>query len=122
MKYRAEIDGLRAIAVLSVILFHSGVSFLPGGFVGVDVFFVISGYLITAIIIGQMKEQTFSRGRFLPSPSKADFACSFRDDVRNGPGGCRTSHASSIRAADAEHRRGQPVDLQFQFRQGGRIF
>ncbi len=64
MKYRAEIDGLRAIAVLSVILFHSGVSFLPGGFVGVDVFFVISGYLITAIIIGQMKEQTFSAADF----------------------------------------------------------
>ncbi|AJD42154.1 acyltransferase 3 protein [Rhizobium gallicum bv. gallicum R602sp] len=64
MKYRAEIDGLRAIAVLSVILFHSGVSFLPGGFVGVDVFFVISGYLITAIIIGQMTEQTFSAADF----------------------------------------------------------
>ncbi|MBF53931.1 MAG: acyltransferase, partial [Confluentimicrobium sp.] len=47
MKYRPEIDGLRAIAVVPVILFHAGFSWFEGGFVGVDVFFVISGYLIT---------------------------------------------------------------------------
>ncbi len=51
MKYRAEIDGLRALAVLPVILFHAGFEWFSGGFVGVDVFFVISGYLITTIII-----------------------------------------------------------------------
>jgi len=50
MKYRREIDGLRAVAVLPVILFHGGFSLFSGGFVGVDVFFVISGYLITNII------------------------------------------------------------------------
>ena len=48
--YRAEVDGLRAVAVLLVILFHAGVPALQGGFVGVDVFFVISGYLITQIL------------------------------------------------------------------------
>ena len=47
MKYRAEIDGLRALAVVPVILFHAGFNLFSGGFVGVDVFFVISGYLST---------------------------------------------------------------------------
>jgi peptidoglycan/LPS O-acetylase OafA/YrhL len=50
MKYRSEIDGLRALAVLPVILFHAGFELFSGGFVGVDVFFVISGYLITTIL------------------------------------------------------------------------
>ena len=45
MKYRAEVDGLRAVAVLPVIFFHAGFAPFSGGFVGVDVFFVISGYL-----------------------------------------------------------------------------
>jgi len=60
MKYRAEIDGLRALAVLPVILFHAGFEWFSGGFVGVDVFFVISGYLITTIIISEMAESKFS--------------------------------------------------------------
>lgn len=60
MKYRAEIDGLRALAVLPVILFHAGFEWFSGGFVGVDVFFVISGYLITTIIISEMTEGKFS--------------------------------------------------------------
>ena len=60
MKYRAEIDGLRALAVLPVILFHAGFEWFSGGFVGVDVFFVISGYLITTIIISEMDEGKFS--------------------------------------------------------------
>ena len=60
MKYRSEIDGLRALAVLPVILFHAGFEWFSGGFVGVDVFFVISGYLITTIIISEMDEGNFS--------------------------------------------------------------
>ncbi len=60
MKYRAEIDGLRALAVIPVILFHAGFEWFSGGFVGVDVFFVISGYLITTIIISEMAEGKFS--------------------------------------------------------------
>ena len=60
MKYRAEIDGLRALAVLPVILFHAGFEWISGGFIGVDVFFVISGYLITTLIISEMAEGKFS--------------------------------------------------------------
>jgi len=62
--YRPEIDGLRAIAVVSVILFHAGFGPFGGGYVGVDVFFVISGYLITSIIIGELAEKKFSILRF----------------------------------------------------------
>jgi peptidoglycan/LPS O-acetylase OafA/YrhL len=60
MQYRAEIDGLRAIAVLPVMLFHAGFALFSGGFVGVDVFFVISGYLITTIILSELTEGKFS--------------------------------------------------------------
>ena len=60
MKYRAEIDGLRALAVIPVILFHAGFELFSGGFVGVDVFFVISGYLITKIIINDLEREKFS--------------------------------------------------------------
>lgn len=64
IKYRPDIDGLRAIAVLSVIFFHTGISGFSGGFVGVDVFFVISGYLITSIILKDIKSGEFSIARF----------------------------------------------------------
>jgi len=60
MKYRAEIDGLRALAVLPVILFHAGFEFFSGGFVGVDIFFVISGYLITTILVDDIENNRFS--------------------------------------------------------------
>lgn len=60
MDYRREIDGLRALAVLPVILFHAGFEKFSGGFVGVDVFFVISGYLITTIIIAELEQGKFS--------------------------------------------------------------
>src|SRR5215467_1644528 len=54
LKYRADIDGLRAIAVLAVLLFHYGAPGVTGGFVGVDIFFVISGYLITRLLVGEI--------------------------------------------------------------------
>jgi len=60
MIYRKEIDGLRAIAVLSVVLFHGGFLGFNGGYVGVDIFFVISGYLITNIILEDKKNNNFS--------------------------------------------------------------
>jgi len=60
LKYRSEIDGLRALAVLPVIFFHAGFELFSGGFVGVDVFFVISGYLITSIILEDLENNRFS--------------------------------------------------------------
>ena len=64
MKYRPEIDGLRAIAVLPVIFFHAEFDYFTGGFVGVDIFFVISGYLITTIIYQEILQGRFSIMRF----------------------------------------------------------
>lgn len=64
MKYRPEVDGLRTVAVVPVILFHAGIAGFDGGFVGVDVFFVISGFLITTILIDELERGDFSILRF----------------------------------------------------------
>jgi peptidoglycan/LPS O-acetylase OafA/YrhL len=63
-RYRADIDGLRALAVSAVIVFHTFPKLLPGGFVGVDIFFVISGYLITQLILGDLDRGRFSIAAF----------------------------------------------------------
>ena len=64
LHYRADIDGLRAVAVIPVVLFHAGVPGFGGGFVGVDIFFVISGFLITSIIASEIDTGRFSIARF----------------------------------------------------------
>jgi len=64
MRYRADIDGLRALAVIPVLFYHVGVPGFAGGFVGVDIFFVISGYLICGMIDGDIRGGTFSLGNF----------------------------------------------------------
>ncbi|MEO9336056.1 acyltransferase family protein [Mesorhizobium sp. SB112] len=64
MQYRPDIDGLRAVAVVSVVIYHAFPSAMPGGFAGVDVFFVISGYLITGILLRSIASDTFSISDF----------------------------------------------------------
>ncbi len=64
MQYRADIDGLRALAVVPVLLYHAGIPGFPGGFVGVDIFFVISGYLICGMINADIRNRLFSLGEF----------------------------------------------------------
>lgn len=64
IEYRPEIDGLRALAVMPVVFFHAGIAAFPGGFIGVDVFFVISGYLISNIILDELDRDQFSLFRF----------------------------------------------------------
>lgn len=64
LEYRPEIDGLRAVAVIPVILFHAGFSAFSGGYVGVDVFFVISGFLITSILVRDLEKGRFSIAHF----------------------------------------------------------
>lgn len=59
-KYRADIDGLRAVAIIPVIIFHAFPHLIPGGFIGVDIFFVISGFLISSIIFSSLERQRFS--------------------------------------------------------------
>jgi peptidoglycan/LPS O-acetylase OafA/YrhL len=67
---RKDIDGLRAIAVMSVVIFHFNPQWLPGGFAGVDIFFVISGYLMTSIIMNGMDNGNFSFKKFYTSRVK----------------------------------------------------
>ena len=75
--YRPDIDGLRAVAVLSVVLYHAGVPMLPGGFVGVDIFFVISGFLITRIIAREIADDRFSIVRFYERRTRRIFPALF---------------------------------------------
>lgn len=64
ISYRSEIDGLRAVAIIPVLLFHLNLEFMSGGYLGVDVFFVISGYLITRIILKEIESNRFTLKRF----------------------------------------------------------
>jgi peptidoglycan/LPS O-acetylase OafA/YrhL len=77
LKYRAEIDGLRALAVVPVILFHARFELFSGGFVGVDVFFVISGYLITTILIEDIENKRFSIVNFYERRARRIFPALF---------------------------------------------
>src|SRR5210317_705324 len=64
IQYREDINGLRAIAVMSVVLYHAGFEFFKGGYLGVDIFFVISGYLISNIVISELNNKSFSFKNF----------------------------------------------------------
>ncbi|WP_371187903.1 acyltransferase family protein [Thalassotalea maritima] len=64
VQFRKDINGLRAIAVIAVVLFHFNANWMPGGFAGVDVFFVISGFLMTGIIFKGIEQETFSISKF----------------------------------------------------------
>lgn len=70
MKFREDINGLRAIAVIAVVLFHFNDQWLPGGFIGVDIFFVISGFLMTRIIFTGLEQGSFSTFRFYQARAK----------------------------------------------------
>ena len=75
--YRPEIDGLRALAVLPVILFHAGFPGFEGGYIGVDIFFVISGYLITSLLVSELKESKFSFRTFYERRARRIFPALF---------------------------------------------
>lgn len=70
MKFRKDINSLRAIAVIAVVIFHFNSNLIPGGFAGVDIFFVISGYLMTSIIVNGIKNKNFSITEFYSSRAK----------------------------------------------------
>lgn len=106
MTYRSDIDGLRALAVGAVVLYHLGLGGLSGGFVGVDIFFVISGYLITRIVFDEMRSGTFSFvsfyerrvRRILPALLVAIFAGYVLSHLISFPADYRTYGASAVAA------------------------
>ena len=75
--YKKHIDGLRALSVISVIIFHLDHNFLPGGFIGVDIFFVISGYLISKIIIEKIEKKNLKFSIFLCQGQEEFCLCYF---------------------------------------------
>ena len=77
ISYRPEIDGLRAISIFAVIFFHANIDTFSGGFIGVDIFFVISGYLITSIILKQIKNNKFSIINFYERRARRIFPALF---------------------------------------------
>ena len=91
LPYRPEINGLPAFAVLPVVLFHAGFAPFSGGYVGVDVFFVISGYLITSILMEDLRSGRFSIARFYERRARRIFAY-------------------ALLCADLDHRRRLPLD------------
>jgi peptidoglycan/LPS O-acetylase OafA/YrhL len=84
LRYRTEIDGLRAVAITPVVLFHSGISLFAGGYVGVDVFFVISGFLITKLISDEMIAGTFRISNFYERRIRRILPCLFAVLVVSG--------------------------------------
>ena len=77
MNYRSDIDTLRALAIVLVMMFHGQTDFFPGGFLGVDVFFVISGFIITSIILVQLERNVFKLGNFYGSRIRRIFPALF---------------------------------------------
>ena len=84
MNFRYDLNGLRAIAVIAVVLFHFNAKWMPGGFAGVDVFFVISGFLMTGIIFAGLEKDEFNLFKFYVAranriiPALAVLCLSFR--------------------------------------------
>ena len=108
----AGLDGLRAVAVLAVVAFHLDYSLAPGGFLGVDVFFVISGLLITNLIATEILETGRLRlGRFYAAPRPPP-AAHRRGDARGGDD--RRHHDLARPARDAAERRRRQPDLRHQ--------
>ena len=106
IKYRPEIDGLRALAILPVLLYHIGFAGFSGGFVGVDIFFVISGYLITSIILKEKSQDQFTLANFyerrarriLPALFTVILVCIFLSYFWMAPGQMKEFGLSAVSA------------------------
>ena len=108
--YQPHIDGLRAIAVLSVVFYHLGLGPFPGGFVGVDVFFVISGFLISRIIYAETRRGDFSLSRFyVRRVRRIAPACSSRRFIPDASTGCCRSNRARPGSAEPSSSSAQPA-------------
>ena len=112
MRYRPEIDGLRAVAVVPVILFHAGFGRVSGGFVGVDVFFVISGFLITSILLAEHAEGRFSLRRFYERRARRILPALYVVLAACVPMAARHDDGGRVRRLLPRPRLGRPLRLQ----------
>ena len=115
MKYRSDIDGLRAVAILPVVAYHAGLALVPGGFVGVDVFFVISGYLICRLINDEIKDGSIHRRRVLQAPRHAAVSGAVRHAAGNERIGVSLSAADRAEGILRQHDRRRDLRLEHIF-------
>ena len=120
MQYRNDIDGLRAVAVIPIVLYHAGISQISGGFIGVDVFFVISGYLITSIMVADMEAGRFSVLGFYRRRTVRIFPALFTMLATTLLVGCLTLFPGDLRSlsASAAAATGFVSNIWFEFTTG----
>ena len=111
MKYRADIDGLRSLAIIPVVAFHAGISAVSGGFTGVDVFFVISGYLITGIILAEIARQRLLDSELLQAPGATHPSGAVGGGGGSGAGELRLHAAERVPGNRTQHRRNRSLRL-----------
>ena len=111
MKYRPDIDGLRAVAVLSVLFFHAGAMVFSGGYVGVDVFFVISGYVIAQTLNEDFKGGTYSIWLLAISPCYRAFTAALLPASLQRPLFCPISISGRIQAISLPMRCHAPCSI-----------
>ena len=107
------VDGLRALAVAAVVAYHAGAGWLPGGFLGVDVFFVISGYLITSLLLAEHRASgSIDLVRFWTASSRAYEVGLYREQavLRASPRGLRRLARLGSTVTDAARESAQPPD------------
>ncbi len=122
MKYRADIDGLRALAVIPVLFYHVGVPGFSGGFVGVDIFFVISGYLICGMIDADIRNGSFSLANFYKRRILRILPALFRHVPGHQRAGLGLLPAGRARGLFQEPRERGRFDFECLLRGDGRIF
>ena len=121
MRYRKDIDGLRALAVVPVVFFHAGIKPFSGGFIGVDVFFVISGYLITSLIEEEIRQGRFSIIRFYERRVRRIFPALFAVLIFASVAAWRLLMPHAIRRFCQKRLCDRPIHIEYPVLEGRRL-